>query len=114
MHFYTQTGEPRHFVEMKTRPGEVRPTRTTDAKKEGWVPSVTTILDVLGKPALIDWKIDQHLKQAYAFSKCSTDKISVHGHLDTEEKYLRFIKDMTENESKVRSLIAKLIKEELK
>lgn len=65
MHFYTADGEPRHFVEMTSRPGELRPTRTADAKKNNWVPSVTTILNVLNKPALINWKVDQHLRQAW-------------------------------------------------
>lgn len=65
MHFYSQLAEPKFFVPMKTRPGELRPTRTSDAKKEGWIPSVTTILNMLDKPALINWKIEQHLLQAY-------------------------------------------------
>lgn len=30
-----------------------------------WVPSVTTILNVLDKAALTNWKIEQHLEQAY-------------------------------------------------
>ena len=71
MHFYTKTEEgiqPRHFVNMTTREG-LRPSRVSDMKKaakegEIWHPSVTTILDVFNKPALINWKIDQHLKVA--------------------------------------------------
>ena len=73
MHFYTQTAEgvaPRHFVEMSTRPGQLRPSRMSDAKaaaKRGeiWVPSVTSIMAVLDKPALVNWKVDMHLQQAY-------------------------------------------------
>lgn len=65
MHFYDINGEPRHFVEMKTKPGQLRPTRIADAKKAGWVPSVTTILNLLDKRALTDWKISEHLKVAY-------------------------------------------------
>ena len=95
MHFYTREGEPRYFVEMKTRPGELRPTRTSDAKKEGWVPSVTTILNMLDKPALINWRIDQHLIQAY---KSLPGKYKIPEYVKDEETYIRFIKDMTENE----------------
>ena len=68
MHVYekTETGiEPRHYVEMTTKNG-TRPTTLRDYKK--WrekglevYPSVTTILDVLNKPALITWKVNQHL-----------------------------------------------------
>lgn len=87
MHFYTKEAEPRHFVEMKTRPGELRPTRVSDAKKEKWLPSVTTVLDVLGKPALINWKIDQHLIQAHGMP---------HGYgLD---EYISEVKMRTENQ----------------
>ena len=73
MHFYaqTQTGiEPRHFVTMKSDPTRTRPSRMSDMKAaakagEKWFPSVTTILNVLDKPALINWKIDQHLQTAF-------------------------------------------------
>lgn len=68
-HFYERNsaGEiiPRHFVPMSSRPGESRPTRLTDARKNRWVPSVTTIQGLLDKPALTSWKIDEHLKQAW-------------------------------------------------
>lgn len=73
MHFYEQTEngvEPRHYVPMKTRPDELRPSRMSDynqAVKQGkiWVPSVTTIQNVLAKPALVSWKIDRHIESAY-------------------------------------------------
>jgi hypothetical protein len=73
MHIYEKLSDgkiiPQHFVEMTSRPGELRPSRITDFKKmvksgRKVSPSVTTILDVFNKPALINWKIDQHLKVA--------------------------------------------------
>ena len=77
MHFYQQTDngvEPRHYVPMSTRPNELRPSRMSDlraaAKRgEAWVPSVTTILNVLDKPALGNWKVDQHLQQAWKIAQ---------------------------------------------
>lgn len=76
MHFYEKTEagiEPRHFVEMATKAGS-RPTRISDVKKwrsEGRVvvPSVTTIMSILDKPALTAWKIDKHLEQAFRLAK---------------------------------------------
>ena len=65
MHFYSKDGEPRHWVPMAKDATKMRPTRTADAKKNGWVPSVTTILNTLDKPALVDWKVRQHLETAY-------------------------------------------------
>lgn len=73
MHVYesTETGiEARHYVPMKTRPSELRPTRITDFRK--WLkqgldvaPSVTTILNVLDKAALTNWKVNTHLECSF-------------------------------------------------
>jgi len=96
-HYYAQTEtgvEPRHYVSMTSRPDELRPTRITDVRKwwkngEEVVPSVTTVGDVLAKYALINWKIDQHLEQAYYQQGESwRDK----------EKYFAEIKRLTELE----------------
>lgn len=74
MHFYEALTDggvlPRHFVPLVSRPDDLRPTRISDVRKmwaEGRtvVPSVTTVLDVLGKPGLVNWKIDQHLLVAF-------------------------------------------------
>lgn len=72
-HYYEQMTDgtvcARHYTEMKSRPNELRPTTIADVRKwwkEGRqvVPSVTTVGDVLNKAALINWKIDQHLRVA--------------------------------------------------
>lgn len=94
-HFYEETDngvEARHFVQMASRP-DLRPTRITDVRKwwkEGRevVPSVTTILNVLDKAALVNWKVDQHLIQAYAWK--DTD--------DPFEDWLLRVKRSTEME----------------
>lgn len=57
-HYYTQTGEPAHFVPKKTG-GGTRSTNITDARKLGLLPSVTTVLKTLNKPALNSWLIKQ-------------------------------------------------------
>jgi len=57
-HFYTTNGEPKFFVEKKAREGQ-RPTTIDDARRNGWLPSVTEILKILDKPALNQWKIQQ-------------------------------------------------------
>lgn len=73
MHVYQNTESgviPMHYVEKTTRPGELRPTRITDVKK--WLkqgldvaPSVTTILNVLDKAALTNWKVKTNLECAF-------------------------------------------------
>lgn len=56
-HWYcAKTGEPRHFIEKKDGSGP-RKTTLADAKKNGWLPSPTSILRVLDKPALNEWRV---------------------------------------------------------
>jgi hypothetical protein len=62
---------------MTSRPDELRPTRITDARKNNWKPSVTTVMDVLGKPGLVNWKIDQHLEQAFDVACMLANDVSV-------------------------------------
>jgi hypothetical protein len=47
-----------HFVD-KAKGGGQRPTTIADARKLNLLPSVTTVLDVLAKPALTKWLINQ-------------------------------------------------------
>ena len=56
-HWYTKDGKPMYEVEAKN--GTMRPTTLRDARKLNLLPSVTTILKVLHKPALVDWLIEQ-------------------------------------------------------
>jgi hypothetical protein len=65
-HFYWPDGRPCYEVEMKTRPGEMRPANITDARKLGLFQSVTTILGLLDKPFLTTWKIEQAIMAALA------------------------------------------------
>ncbi len=72
-HYYEKSGDkiiPQHYVPMATDPNRMRGTTIRDVKKwikEGRkvVPSVTTILNVLDKPALVNWKVDQHIQTCY-------------------------------------------------
>lgn len=56
-HWYTPQGEAKHWVEKKDGSGN-RPTTIADARKLGLLPSVTTVLNALAKPALTKWLID--------------------------------------------------------
>jgi hypothetical protein len=57
-HFYDEKGESKHEVIGKTT-GKPRPSTIKDAKANGWYPSVTTILDILAKKSLEQWKESQ-------------------------------------------------------
>ena len=56
-HWYTREGQPSHTVVAAA--GHARKTTLRDARGMGLLPSVTTILDVLSKPQLERWKMDQ-------------------------------------------------------
>jgi hypothetical protein len=63
-HWYTREGEPAHRMAKASGEGD-RATTLKDAKRLGYIPSVTTILgDVVAKPALEKWKLDQALTAA--------------------------------------------------
>lgn len=57
-HYYSWAGEPCYEVPKKDGSG-MRKTTIADARANNWVPSVTTILGILEKPALTQWKIEQ-------------------------------------------------------
>lgn len=57
-HFYDQEGNPHHFVPKKDGSGN-RPSTIKDCRANGWLPSVTTVLNILRKPGLENWMITQ-------------------------------------------------------
>jgi hypothetical protein len=61
--WYTNKGEPIYEIPCKSKDGHKEPT-ITDAKEKNFLPSVTTILQVLAKPGLEAWKQNQILLSA--------------------------------------------------
>jgi hypothetical protein len=62
-HWYDpKTGDPKYSYLNKK--GEEKPTTLREARKEGFVPSVTTILQCAYRPGLENWKIDQAILAA--------------------------------------------------
>lgn len=61
-HWYAKDGSP--FYETLDAKGNLRAVTLRDARKTGAVPSVTTILQVVAKPALENWKVDQGILAA--------------------------------------------------
>ena len=60
-HWYEKNGKPAYTVKGKTG---VRATTLRDARKLDLVPSVTTVLNLLAKPGLDNWKQEQVLLSA--------------------------------------------------
>jgi hypothetical protein len=66
-HWYTRNGEPAYTVVGAN--GKVRNTTLRDARKDNLVPSVTTIINVMAKPGLDNWKLQQVLLAALTLPK---------------------------------------------
>lgn len=58
-HYYTIHGQLIDRVPMKTKPGEYKDTTVTEARALNLLPSVTTLLQVMAKPAVEKWKMEQ-------------------------------------------------------
>lgn len=66
-HWYAQDGEPMYTIIGAN--GKERNTTLRDAKNLGLVPSVTTILGMIAKPSLENWKINQALNSALTLER---------------------------------------------
>ena len=64
-HWYDRDGNA-VFEVPKAKGGGTRPTTIADARKLNLYPSVTTVLSVLAKPSLDDWKLQQVAERAYS------------------------------------------------
>jgi hypothetical protein len=58
-HWYDKDGKPAYTIMGKN--GKARATTVRDAREHGYLPSVTTIISLLDKPALTRWKMEQML-----------------------------------------------------
>ena len=72
-HWYNQHGEPCYTICGAN--GKMRNTTLRDARKHGFVPSVTTILGVADKPALTAWKVDQALMAALTLPRVDGESL---------------------------------------
>lgn len=63
-HWYNKAGEA-VFEVPKASGGGMRPTTLADARKLGLLPSVTTILGIIDKPQLVDWKVKQAIQACF-------------------------------------------------
>ena len=66
-HWYTKEGLPMYTIVGAN--GKERNTTLRDARSLGLVPSVTTIMNLIAKPSLENWKIDQALNSALTLER---------------------------------------------
>lgn len=73
-HWYFRNGDPCYQVPMKTKSG-MKKTTLADARELDLLPSVTTILRVLDKPALNEWKTEQAVLAALTSPRLSGESV---------------------------------------
>lgn len=89
-HWYDRAGKPCYTLIGKN--GKLRNTTLRDARKEGFVPSVTEILKVLAKPGLERWKLEQVKLAALTLPKIdgeSLDEFSARIDIDATEQMVQ-------------------------
>ncbi|SCX92640.1 hypothetical protein SAMN05216420_101354 [Nitrosospira sp. Nl5] len=74
-HWYEKDGSPKYTVIGKN--GNERDTTLRDARQLGLAPSVTTVLDVLNKAALVEWKVKQGILAALTLPRASGESDQV-------------------------------------
>ena len=75
-HWYGRDGTPQYTRPNLSKPGEFRSTTLRDARKEGLVPSVTSIIsDTTPKPNLVAWKIEQAILAALTLPRLGGESV---------------------------------------
>jgi hypothetical protein len=87
-HFYTREGEPRYEVTGKN--GKLRPTTLADARKHGWLPSVTTYAKVFPADGLRNWLREQDILAAITTPRLPRE---------TDEEFIAKVLQSAEEES---------------
>ena len=66
-HWYDQEGQSQYTIIGAN--GRERNTTLRDAKKHNYVPSVTSVMNIIAKPSLDYWKLTQALNEASGFQR---------------------------------------------
>lgn len=91
-HWYLPDGTPFHEVPNASKPGLMRPATIRDAFKAGAYRSVTSVLDMVAKPGLVDWKIEQAILSALTLPRIeaeSAEDFAMRALVDSEEQSAR-------------------------
>lgn len=103
-HFYTLEGQLVDLVPNASKPGEYRDTTISDARKQGLYPSVTTVIQILNKPMVNIWRVEQGVKAALANPITREEMYDPEGYLayikrmvQLSEEYVKHAQEMGTN-----------------
>jgi len=89
-HWYSEKGESAHVIIGAN--GKERNTTVADARKLGLYPSVTSILSILDRPQLTNWKIEQSIMASLTLPKEENETLETYAR--------RVVKDSKESTTK--------------
>jgi ATP-dependent exoDNAse (exonuclease V) beta subunit len=98
-HWYSKDGKPAYEVPYADPKKGMRPTTLRDAKKLGLLPSATTLLKILDKPALTAWKVEQAVLTVLTSPRLASEEIDAF-----IKRVLHTDKEQEEEASKAREL----------
>ncbi len=77
-HYYDRnTGQLLPMRELKVRPGEYVEATLADARKVGALVSVTTVIDMLSKPGLTKWQVEQGITAARTWPELPVEDLFI-------------------------------------
>jgi len=103
-HWYAQDGEPMYTIIGAN--GKERNTTLRDAKNLGLVPSVTTIMGMIAKPALENWKMNQLINSVLTLEKKDSESDKAYTYRCMEDSKKVGIK-ASEEGTRIHALIEK-------
>jgi hypothetical protein len=68
-HYYDKAGNPVYEVPNASKPGTLRPTKITDAKKLKLLPSVTEVMGGWKSEGLTNWRMGNYARAGYEFAR---------------------------------------------
>lgn len=66
-HWYDLSGQPRH-TQLSKSSGNERPTTIADARKQSLLPSVTSVIGIMDRWALNEWRVKQAIKTTLTYA----------------------------------------------
>ena len=103
-HWYTKDGEPMYTIIGAN--GKERKTNLRDARQLSLVPSVTTVMNMIAKPSLENWKMNQVLNSALTLERHKGESLKSFSYRCRQDSQ-KVGKEAAERGTKIHAMIEK-------
>ena len=103
-HWYTKDGEPMYTIIGAN--GKERKTNLRDARQLSLVPSVTTVMNMIAKPSLENWKMNQVLNSALTLERYKGESLKSFSYRCRQDSQ-KVGKEAAERGTKIHAMIEK-------